>query len=413
MNTPVPIPPTYTSFYKKYQQLLHTSYPSTIKYPFPPVSPFVIYIPQKIINQIKTIIKLLYRTSHLKEYIASIQTTQRDLKKIAHSANSSVLMCYDFHYTKNYGLKLIEVNTNAGSYLTVELANQIHQKKTNALSNLKQSFTEELKKWQTTMIKPLAYTKPSIKHPLRVLIVDHKIPSQKLYTEFFMYKDLMSEWGWDCQLQEAYQLKTNTDGYIINAQNKKVDIIYNRYTKDFYLNDFPVLKQAFLSKTCCITPSPIEYLLLSDKQRMCEWSFEPFLNQLPISKKEKNLILKTVPRTKLISETPIQTLWQNRKQFFFKPLRGCGGQAVYSGKTITKKLLYQLQAQLGVYQNEIPAGVFTDPQGVKWNYDLRAYSYKGVLQQLAARVYQGEKANVSYSPPSGMASVLPKAQAKN
>ena len=391
----------YSMFYKEFKSQLKKQYSSTTSCPMPPVSPFVIEIKQKTLQEIKKTVKTLYKIAHLKNYQKQIQTNQTNFIN-THQVNlASLLMAYDFHIDKEGSPKLIEVNTQASGYLVSELVDQIHFSthldqtpgETPALLTLKKSFIAE---WQS-----FSKTKG---FPNNTLILDHQIAKQKMYVEFLMYKDLLSnQWCWPCQLMEAGNLYFSTEGVLMDKHNKKVDMVYNRLT-DFYLESWPVLKKAFLNQVSCISPHPVAYLLLADKARMVEWSNLNFLNKINISEEEKNQIQKTVPKTDYIRSEPVEELWKNRKQFFFKPIRSYGGKAVYKGRSLSRKMFDRIIHAPMLFQTAVPPPVFRDSSGERWKYDIRAYVYQDEVQKLSARVYQGQVTGFQ-TPLSGFASI--------
>ncbi len=397
----------FLKFQKKYKALVKKTYPNAIKGNLSvyPVSPFIISIPKKTKQKIKKVVKILYHITRLKNYIHCIQTSETDLQNLPHCLRSGLLMSYDFHWNEEEeNLHLIEVNTNSSSYLLSDLVDQVHGKKTQALSVLKKSFQEE---WNL-FIKKKSHANKPYAVPSCVVIADHQIKKQKRYIEFLMYRDWINSWGWPCQLHEISTLDWHPNKkWLITQNQKKVDMIYNRCT-DFYLKNYLNIKKVFLNSQCCISPNPLEYLLLADKQRLCEWCNVDFLNQLNLKPSEQKLIKSILPFTGLISPLLFEQLWVKRKEFFFKPLRKHGGKDVYSGETLTKKTFNKLIQQLGVYQKNIPSGIVKSNRhnsDRKWKYNIRAYVYKDQVQHLTARVYQGQISNYRILG-SGFASVV-------
>ncbi len=231
---------------------------------------------------------------------------------------------------------------------------------------------------------------PATRGLAHFLIVDQEVKAQKMYIEFLMYKDWLAGCGWPCQICEISDLALNTEGQIIDSHLAKVDMIYNRCT-DFYLKNYPNIKKAFLNQTCLILPNPLDYLFLADKSRLCEWSSEVFLDRLPCSQKDKYLIQQSIPFTGLVHSVDADYLWQHRKKFIFKPLRGHGGKAVYRGKSITRSKFKEIISEAAyVYQKYVPPGYWIDSERQKWKYDIRAYVYQDQVQHLTARIYQGQ-----------------------
>lgn len=387
----------YEVFYQEYRKKLNKQYPSCgeANLETPPVSPFVINITQSMVNEIGDLIKIFYKMAHLKNCRELIQTDSTAYLNTSVS-DSSLLMSYDFHLDRGNNLKLIEVNTHSSGYLVSNVVDQVQGGKTDsefALTSLKKSFEKE---WQD-------FSKHS-DPPSNVLIVDHQIKNQKMYIEFLMYKDLLNLWGWPCQLHEIEGLSINSQGMLVDSYQKTVQMLYNRCT-DFYFENWPNLKEAFLNQKCCISPHPREYLLLADKMRLCEWSSDNFLDHLDLTLEEKKKIQKAVPFTSLVSSVSVDELWKRRKKLFFKPLKGYGGKSVYRGKNISHNVFNRIVEEKGVFQEIVPPAVFIDPSGNEWKYDIRAYAYRDQVQKLSARVYQGQLTQFQ-TPLSGFASVL-------
>ena len=419
----------YENFYQEYRNKLNKQYPSTAKIALliPPVSPFVIHLTQKTIDDIKNLVKIFYETAHLKDYAKYIQTDKNFYLKTP-ASNSSLLMSYDFHLDQNNNLKLIEVNTHSSGYLVSDLVDQVNglnSQSKSALSSLKKSFEQEWESFSGIVLPPA-----------NTVIADHKIKDQKMYIEFLMYKDLLNSWGWPCQLHEIADLRINPQGMLMDAQQKTVQMLYNRCT-DFYFENWPHLKEAFLNQKCCISPHPREYLLLADKARLCEWNPKGFIcahsqnkptqEEIKTHPKTTNIksnpkgficahsqnkptheeikkIQNVVPFTALVSSIPANELWGKRKNLFFKPLRGYGGKSVYRGKSISRNMFDRIIKKPGIFQEIVPPPTFIDPSGIKWKYDIRAYAYKDQVQKLSARVYQGQLTQFQ-TPLSGFASI--------
>ena len=404
----------YDHFYQEYKKKLNTQYPSIAKtippLPIPPISPFVINITQETVDAIKEWVKTFYKAAHLEDYAKHIQTDKSFYLNTS-ASNSSLLMSYDFHLDQDNSLKLIEVNTNSSGYLVSDLVDQVNglnYQSESTLSSLKISFEKEWKSFSGT-------TTP----PSNTLIADHQIKEQKMYIEFLMYKDLLSSWGWPCQLHEIADITINSQGMLVDAQQKTVQMIYNRCT-DFYFENWPHLKEAFLNQTCCISPQPREYLLLADKTRLCDWNPKGFngvqsqnkptpeeikiQSENTLTTEEIKKIQNAIPFTALVSSISPNELWEKRKKLFFKPLRGYGGKSVYRGKSISRKMFDRIIKEPGIFQEIVPPPTFIDPSGTKWKYDIRAYAYKDQVQKLSARIYQGQLTQFQ-TPLSGFASI--------
>ena len=404
---------SYKEFYASYNQLLQEQYPSTQELKPTvsalPICPFVVSLSSDLFQEMQKIVQLLYRLAHsenYKQYLQKHIIKDDNVKTYLKTSvsPSSVLMSYDFHVTPEQKLKLIEVNTHSSGYLVSELVDQTHAMSglsQTALHSLSDSFQSE---WQY-FIKLFGQAGS----PERVCIVDQQVQQQRMYIEFLMYKDFFRKFlNWSCDVQEAKDLKLDSNSRLRDSQGSVVSMVYSRST-DFYWEsrEMSAIKKAFLNKKCCVSPHPIEYFLLADKERLCDWSDEMFLDSMGLQEEEKKLIQKVVPKTVPIEFTSAEELWGQRKKWFFKPMRKYGGKLVYRGKNLTKKVFDSILGKDFLCQELVPPAVFTDPGGENWKYDIRAFVYKDQVQKLVARVYQGQLTGFNV-PNAGFASILVK-----
>ena len=403
---------SYKEFYNKYSQLLQEQYPSTMELTqassLLPVCPFVISLSSDLFKDIQSIVQLLYKMAHSESYREYLQKNifENDIQKYLDipAPPSSVLMSYDFHISADKKLKLIEVNTHSSGYLVSELvdkAQAVAGLSQTALESLSDSFQSE---WQyfTEVSGQIGSTE-------YVCIVDQEIQQQKMYIEFLMYKDFFKKFlNWSGDIQEAKNLKLDSKVQLKDSQGRVVSMVYSRST-DFYWEsrEMSMVKQAFLNQKCCVSPHPVEYFLLADKERLCDWSNEAFLDSMKLPEEEKKLIQKIVPKTVPVELISREELWSQRKKWFFKPMRKYGGKAVYRGKNLTKKVFDRIWGKDFLCQELVPPAVFVDPAGESWKYDIRAFVYRDQVQKLTARVYQGQLTGFNV-PNAGFASVLVK-----
>lgn len=353
-------------FYTKWTNLAKKMYPSTIplfkthSQILKSISPFQIKIPSSALHQIQQIIPLIYSWSRTASRSFTNEVGQFPLK------NHSLLMGYDFHLDSQFQPKLIEINTNASGFLLVDLIEKTNQISSSALNLLKDSFFEE---WSLFS---------SQKNP-HVAIIDSDIHNQKMNFEFMMYKDLIESWGWTCEILDVKDIQFDSNLKLFSPSKKQIHFVYNRLT-DFYFSNNPLLKQAYLKQTVCVSPHPNAYFLLADKHNLCLLSESSFLKD-PL----KKIILKTTP----INEFS----WTNKKNLFFKPFSSYGGKMSYRGRNITQKKFHELKGK-GIAQEYVPPTQWTHPQNQdKWKFDIRAYVYKDKIQLMGGRIYQGQITN--------------------
>jgi len=307
-----------------------------------------------------------------------------------------VFFAYDFHINQEE-LGLIEINTNAGgAMLNAMLARAQYacceavQKELMSAPSSTDFETEIIamfqQEWalsgQTTPLTSIA-------------IVDENVGMQYLYPEFLLFQNLFQKHGINAIVCSPDQLRFE-DGSV-RYQEQTIDLIYNRLT-DFYLeqSEHQHLHQAYLSDAIVLTPHPQAHALYADKRNLAVFSSHQALEALGVSPAIQHLLLKYVPHTELVHPDKADFLWKNRRQFFFKPCTGFGSRAAYRGDKLTTKVWQEILAGDYVAQTLIIPGERclsnTNSDG-KMKFDLRAYTYTGKLQWLAARLYQGQTTN--------------------
>ena len=334
-----------------------------------PLSQEIVFLSEKNWQSIKKMVQIFYQ---LKEDSAYQKLISKNLPEIAkqESQQNSPLMAYDFHLQTD-SVKMIEVNTNASAFL---LAHLLYQSFSESFEN----SVEELKK---AFLTEWSLFNPHKKRP-QIVLIDEEIEKQRMRFEFFMYQDFFKSMGWDLEILESKSLSIDEEAYLYTPEGKKIDFIYNRAT-DFYFDRHPKLKKAYQEKTCLILPQPRDYALLSDKKRLLDWQDLPQLQ--PIQK----YLLKIKPFTEKTKEE----LWKDRKKYFFKIQQGYGGKLAYRGSSLSHNKKEELLNYESLAQEYCPPSTLTDSQGAKWKIDLRAYAYKDQVQQLIARIYQGQLTN--------------------
>ena len=343
--------------------------------------------------EMQKVIKALYQLKNNKLYQQSLLEAEDSsfitaLKLLdANPQQDSVLMAYDFHLSPT-GVKLIEVNTNASGFLLVNSFCQFKQGDyQTALQALKDSFKKE---WGF-----FNQSKSGFPAKPKVAIVDQNPQQQKMFLEFLLFQDFFASMGWEAEIIDSKDLKLKpTKAGVYNASGQKVDFVYNRLT-DFYLENHPDLAKAYKEGLSLINPQAKDYWLLADKKRLLDWQDRPELDVI------KNSLLKV----KALTENNKEELWLNRKKYFFKIFRGYGGKMVYRGANLTRKKQKELLQYPSLAQEYAPPTRIKDSQqGQEWKVDFRAYVYKDQIQQLTARVYQGQVTQFR-TPGSGFALV--------
>lgn len=324
------------------------------------------------------------------------------------TAASSVFMGYDFHLGED-GPRLIEVNTNAGGgLLNAALAQAqfacceevaamlpgVHPAPT-----LEQDYVDMFREeWRAERgDAPLA----------RIAIVDEAPQSQFLYPEFLLFKKLFERHGYAAVVCDPVELAF-ADGELRHG-GERIDLVYNRLT-DFGLEApaSAALRQAWLAGAAVVTPHPRAHALYADKRNLTLLTDEAVLAELGVDAATRAVLLGGIPRTRRVRREEAEALWAARKQLFFKPAAGYGGKAAYRGDKLTKRVFEEILAGDYVVQALVPPSqrrLGTEETPVDLKIDLRNYAYRGRVQLVTARLYQGQTTNFR-TPGGGFAPVL-------
>ena len=355
-------------------------------------SQFKIELPQAYLNKIKIFNQTLHKiyTYKLKNLSGSNLRSQlfkdADFKK--QSPVPNILSCLDFHIDlEKDELRLIEANTNASGYLIGSLVHKIHNLDFKPMqAKLLQMFYDSLDSANSTLY-----------------VMDEQPVKQKMYLEFLLYQELLSQNGLTLNISDSLELDQKINALLESStsngtHNKKSIGIYNRST-DFYLENHPNLLKLFINQQIKLSPHPVGYDLFAHKDNLHDWSKmmtdTDILAKLEISKNDSDVF-----QSFLLQSQPVQNLfqdfeqaWLERKKYFFKPSDSYGGKATYRGASISKKYFENAWSENFLAQAYFPPAKLKDKEGQNWKFDLRVYVYKDEIIFSLARVYQGQTTN--------------------
>jgi glutathionylspermidine synthase len=352
------------------------------------ISPFVLKLPKSVLTEARNIVADTFKLSKSPRYRALVQPSLPfSLDEVQQTP--SLLNSLDIHIDTENKLKIIEINTNASSYL-VNLENYLQQ----GIGTFPQAY-EDLK---TTFVKTFA---DHLKPGALFLVMDENPSRQNLYIEFLMFKDfLQKEFSVNVEIADAKELTLASDKGLL-WQGQAVSGIYNRFT-DFYFSTNAALAEAYRHQTTLISPNPLTYGLLADKKRF--YSLTPdFFAEL---QEKENLSLPHLSAAVLTAKrfaefSSKDELWKTRSQYFFKPPNSYGGKSVYRGKSISHVVFDRIYTSESgpdyiAQQLAAPPEVTFDYEGAShtFKYDLRFYFFEGEIQLAAARIYQGQLTNL-------------------
>jgi hypothetical protein len=355
----------------------------------------VVFVSQEVQRQIEATVSAIERVAALPGY--QTQALSRANASAQHDFGPlGVCMGYDFHLSAN-GPQLIEINTNAGGLLLnvalaraqdacckeLDWAFPSNTRRDTLKQNVFDMFAAE---WQ--LQRGAA--------PWRsVVIVDHAPLEQYLAPEFELFRQLFAQHGISAAIADPSELSWQ-NGKLLH-QGTAVDMVYNRLT-DFYLTDpaHLALRQAHEANAVVLTPHPRAHALLADKRNLIALSQSELLLAWGASAADRKLLSSNVPATRLVTPERADELWAQRRQLFFKPVAGYGAKAAYRGDKLTKRVWGEILESDFVAQALVPpSGRNIEVDGVHTDlkFDIRAYTYAGQVQLLAARMYAGQTTN--------------------
>jgi hypothetical protein len=363
------------------------------------VSPFEIELPQAVWRQAQNIAAAVFEVRDRQRKALALQMQTQGLHD---PGNHSILMSLDFHLQGENQLKLIEINTNA-SFLALGCA--IYESRglpppgDFRIDQLRACIENELRESGRTAGTP------------HIAIVDADPPSQRLYIEFLLYREIFRSWGWSATIADTQELNWDaTNGNLLvratDSPAQKVDFVYNR-TTDFFLAEpqSRALRQAYVGGGATVSPHPLEYFLSADKQRLVEWSQPGYLQTLGVSPEHEAVLQSALLRSVTLSDENADELWEQRKNFFFKPKTAFGGKYTYRGSSLRSKAFAEIRDRDFLAQEFCPAPEreFASDEGSKrMKFDLRFYFYRDQVQTGLARLYQGQVTNLQ-TPLGGLA----------
>lgn len=317
---------------------------------------------------------------------------------------SGLLMGYDFHLGAD-GPSLIEVNTNAGgAFLSALLARA--QRVCCAEAQAALAPAERFEDAFLAMVLAEWRAQGRAGQPSSLVIVDDDPPAQYLYPEFLVARHMLERSGIGVEIADAQSLALHDNRLVANG--RAVDFVYNR------LVDFPlaeerhaVLREAYVRDLAVFSPNPRAHALLADKRNLTLWSDATLLRSWGVSEQAVTA-LKAVPETVLVTPSNADTLWRERKAWFFKPAQGYASKATYRGEKLTLRTWKEIVGVPYVAQAFRPPSERTvsfDDVVQKRKIDVRLYVYRTDVVLAAARLYQGQTTNFR-TPGGGFAPVF-------
>lgn len=321
---------------------------------------------------------------------------------------ASVFFGYDFHLGAA-GPQLIEINTNAGGGLLAAYLLKAQRACCAPVADMMPApdAVEALEAAFLAMFREewrLARGAAPLK---RIAIVDEAPQAQYLAPEFELFRELFEAAGIAALIADPSEF--SFDGERLSCRGQAIDLVYNRLT-DFAL-DAPssaALRAAYLVDAVVLTPHPQAHALYADKRNLVALTDAAWLAEIGVDAATRELLLGTIPRTEEVLPETADTFWATRKQWFFKPAAGFGSKAAYRGEKLTRRVFEEIARGGYIAQALVPPSerrLLVDGVEQDLKLDLRNYVYRGAVQLVSARLYQGQTTNFR-TPGGGFASVF-------
>jgi hypothetical protein len=308
----------------------------------------------------------------MRELIAAVERAIALKVGAGGTALSGVFMGYDFHLTDS-GPQLIEINTNAGGGLLAAL----QAERDDVLAAYVEMFRAECPR----ALKALA-------------IVDEQPAGQYLYPEFLGFRTLLEAQGIATPICDPAELML-CHGNLWHEETK-LDLIYNRLTDfAFAAPAHAVLREAW-RQGVTISPNPALHARYADKKNLIALTDEASLAEWGVDDETRRVLLAGIPKTEAVTAARAEDFWQRRRQLFFKPAAGFGSKGSYRGDKLTRRVFDEILAGDYVAQAFAPPSTVRhelNGEMIELKADIRNYAYRGAVQLVAARLYQGQTTN--------------------
>jgi hypothetical protein len=366
-----------------------------------------VFVPLSVAEAIQACISAIERVIALPQYQTAVLSVAPEVARNDFGP-MGVFTSYDFHLSAA-GPRLIEINTNAGGALLNAALARAQRKCCNSNdetwgglseyglpdSDILATFRDEWRLQRGS--SPL----------VRIVIIDDEPAKQHLAPEFELFRRLFLRHGIEAAIADPRELRY-TDGRLEHL-GTRVDLIYNRLT-DFYLADsgHEPLNAAYQAGAVVLTPHPHAHALYAAKTNLAILSDVSQLDAWGVTSEDQMVLAAAVPHTRLVTPENADQLWTERRRLFFKPFAGYGARGAYRGDKLTRRVWDEIRVGGFVAQQLVPptervVDVAGRPERLK--FDLRAYTYGGRIQLLAARLYRGQTTNMRTSG-GGFAPVL-------
>lgn len=295
------------------------------------------------------------------------------------TGEKGVFYGYDFHVDRD-GVHLIEINTNAGgAFLNAKLA--VSQPGAAAADFDREFLGMFEAEWRLSGGDGRLSC---------IAIVDENPEQQYLYPEFLLAQQLFERAGISAHIADPGALTVKEDGLYLGPE--RIDLVYNRLT-DFTLKTCPALLGAWRDGRVALTPNPDHHARYADKRNLARLTDEALLRDIGVHYADIAVLLAGIPHTFEVTPAQGESLWEMRRNLFFKPVDGYGSRGAYRGDKLTRRVFGEILHSAYVAQQLFPPDERCVNDAIRLKYDIRCYVYDGKIQLVAARLYQGQTTN--------------------
>ena len=230
---------------------------------------------------------------------------------------------------------------------------------------------------------------------LTIAIVDDDPSTQFLLPEFLLFKQMFEAAGIETLIADPRQLVLRAGRLWLGG--REVDLVYNRLT-DFSLDapENAVLREAWLSDAAVLTPYPHAHALYADKRNLVALSETDWLRDIGVQADDLAVLRSNVLRAALLLPENAESFWQDRRRWFFKPAADYDSKTAYRGDKLTRRVFAEISGGGYIAQALAPPSarhIHADGVARELKLDVRNFVYRGSVQLVSARLYQGQTTN--------------------
>jgi hypothetical protein len=376
----------------------------------------LLFVAERHLQQMAELVAAVEAVVALPAYADRVLSWAPEIARFVPAA-AGVFLGFDFHEGAD-GPRLIEINTNAGGGLLAATLIDAQPEccvGTSGTGGAELRALAGARAWRSAAVSAdfiamfrEEWQRARGDQPLaRIAIVDEAPATQYLAPEFELFRRLFLKNGIDARIVAPGELRL--DGGRLWHDDWPVDLVYNRLT-DFALAEpaHAPLREAYLTGATVLTPHPRAHALYADKRNLIALRDEAWLAEIGVAPAMRRTLLAAIPETCEVTAGNAQRLWSERRRWFFKPFAGFGSRAAYRGEKLTTRVFETIAgggyvAQALVPPSERRQAAHRGSGGLK--VDLRNFAYRGRVQLVAARLYQGQTTNFR-TPGGGFASVF-------